>query len=120
MATRRAGRRPSAAGAVHVGVGAIASRRNADRSTPTALPQQWESTFRLHAAPLLDMPLDRITSADVLACLAPIWNSKPGAARKARHRIAAVFRWCIGKNLRPDRLSATMRRGSIGCPPTSL
>ncbi len=66
------------------------------------LPEQWESTFRLHAAPLRDKPVDRITSADVLACLAPIWTSKPGAARKARHRISAVFRWCIGKNLRPD------------------
>ena len=66
------------------------------------LPEQWESTFRLHAAPLLDMPVDRITSADVLGCLAPIWNSKPGAARKARHRISAVFRWCIGGNHRTD------------------
>ena len=66
------------------------------------LPKQWESTFRLHAAPLLDKPVDRITSADVLGCLAPIWNSKPGAARKARHRFAAVFRWCIGRNHRPD------------------
>ncbi len=58
------------------------------------LPEQWESTFRLHAARLLDKPVDRITSADVLRCLSPIWNSKPAAARKARHRIAAVFRWC--------------------------
>ena len=66
------------------------------------LPEQWTSTFRLHAAPLLDKPVDRITSADVLGCLAPIWNSKPGAARKARHRISAVFRWCIGRNHRPD------------------
>ncbi len=66
------------------------------------LPEQWESTFRLHAAPLLDMPVDRITSADVLGCLAPIWNSKPGAARKARHRTSAVFRWCIGRNHRAD------------------
>ncbi len=66
------------------------------------LPEQWESTFRLHAAPLLDKPVDRIESADVLRCLSPIWNSKPAAARKARHRIAAVFRWCIGRNYRPD------------------
>ena len=66
------------------------------------LPEQWESTFRLHAAPLLDKPVDRITSAHVLRCLAPIWNSKPAAARKARHRIAAVFRWCMGRNYRPD------------------
>ena len=66
------------------------------------LPEQWTSTFRLHAAPLLDKPVDGIRSADVLGCLAPIWNSKPGAARKARHRIAAVFRWCIGRNHRAD------------------
>ena len=66
------------------------------------LPEQWESTFRLHAAPLLGKPVDRITSADVLRCLTPIWNSKPAAARKARHRIAAVFRWCMGRNYRPD------------------
>ena len=66
------------------------------------LPEQWESTFRLHAAPLLDKPVDRIESADVLRCLAPIWNAKPAAARKARHRIAAVFRWCMGRNYRPD------------------
>ncbi len=66
------------------------------------LPEQWKSTFRLHAAPLLDKPVDRIESADVLRCLSPIWNSKPAAARKARHRIAAVFRWCIGRNYRPD------------------
>ena len=68
----------------------------------SSLPEQWASTFRLHAAPLLDKPVDRITSADVLRCLGPIWNSKPAAARKARHRIAAVFRWCIGRNHRRD------------------
>ena len=68
----------------------------------STVAEQWESTFRLHAVPLLDKPVDRLTSADVLACLAPIWTSKPAAARKARRRIAAVFRWCIGKNLRPD------------------
>ncbi len=66
------------------------------------LPEQWESTFRLHAAPLLDKRVDRIESADVLACLAPIWNSKPAAARKAQHRITSVFRWCIGRNYRAD------------------
>ena len=66
------------------------------------LPEQWESTFRLHAAPLLDKRVDRIKNADVLACLAPIWNSKPAAARKAQHRITAVFRWCVGRNYRAD------------------
>ena len=66
------------------------------------LPRQWESTFRLHAAPLMDKPVDRITSADVLGCLSPIWGTMPTAARKAKHRMAAVFRWCIGRNYRRD------------------
>ena len=66
------------------------------------MAEDWAATFRLYAAPLHDKPVDRITSADVLGCLAPIWTSKPAAARKARNRISAVFRWCIGKNLRPD------------------
>ena len=50
----------------------------------------------------MDKPVDRITSADVLRCLSPIWTSKPAAGQKARNRIAAVFRWCIGRNHRPD------------------
>ena len=66
------------------------------------LARQWASTFRLYAAPIMDMPVDRITSADVLRCLSPIWTSKPAAAGKARSRISAVFRWCIGRNLRSD------------------
>ncbi len=77
------------------------------------LPEQWESTFRLHAAPLLDMPVDRITSADVLGCLSPIWTSKPAAARKARNRIAAVFRWCIGRN---DRVDNPVDRAVVALP----
>ena len=65
------------------------------------VPEQWESTFRLHAGPLLYKPVDRITSAYVLRCLTPIWNSKPAAACKAQHRITAkVFRWRIGRNHR--------------------
>ncbi len=66
------------------------------------LAQQWATSFRLYAAPFLYKPVDRITSSDVLQGLAPIWASKPAAARQARYRIAAVFRWCIGRNYRPD------------------
>ena len=66
------------------------------------LAEQWASTFRLHATPLLDKRVDTITSADVLGCLSPVWNTKPAAARKARNRISAVFRWCIGRNHRVD------------------
>ena len=69
------------------------------------LAEQWAATFRLHAARLLDKPVDRIANADVPGCGAPIWRSKPVAARKARNRIAAVFRWCIRGNHLADNLA---------------
>ena len=61
------------------------------------LPGEWHSTFRLYATPIRDKPVDRITSGDVLACLRPVWNVKPAAARKARNRIRVAFRWCVGQ-----------------------
>ena len=60
-------------------------------------PGEWRSTFRLYATPIRDKPVDRITSGDVLACLRPVWNVKPAAARKARNRLRAAFRWCVGQ-----------------------
>ena len=36
------------------------------------LPQQCDTSFRLQAAPYLHKPVDRITSSDMLQCLAPI------------------------------------------------
>ena len=61
------------------------------------LPGEWHSTLRLYATPIRDKPVDRITSGDVLACLRPVWNVKPAAARKARNRLRAAFRWCVGQ-----------------------
>ena len=61
------------------------------------LPEEWHSTLRLYATPIRDKPVDRITSGDVLACLRPVWNVKPAAARKARNRLRAAFRWCVGQ-----------------------
>ena len=60
-------------------------------------PGEWHSTFRLYATPIRDKPVDRITSGDVLACLRPVWNVKPAAARKARNRLRVAFRWCVGQ-----------------------
>ena len=66
------------------------------------LPWEWRSTFRLYATPIRDKPVDRITSGDVLACLRPVWNVKPAAARKARNRIRVAFRWVRRTRLHLD------------------
>ena len=53
--------------------------------------QQWVMTLREYAAPLRSMPVDKVTTADVLAVLTPIWNDKPETASRLRGRIEAVI-----------------------------
>ena len=48
-------------------------------------------TLREYAAPLRETPVDKVTTADVLAVLTPIWNDKPETASRLRGRIEAVI-----------------------------
>ena len=67
------------------------------------LPTQWRQTLGKHAYPHIGQKrLDKITTADVLAVLTPIWHSKPSAARITRQRIAAIMKWAIAKGYRTD------------------
>jgi len=38
---------------------------------------QWKSTLATYAAPLRDMPVDTVSTDDVLSVLKPIWTEKP-------------------------------------------
>ena len=44
---------------------------------------QWEMTLRDYAAPLRRLPVDKITTDDVLSVLKPLWNEKPETASRA-------------------------------------
>ena len=56
---------------------------------------EWLDSLRRHAAPLLDMPVDRITRSDVLAVLHPIWHDKNPTARRVRQRICKVLDYAM-------------------------
>ena len=66
---------------------------------PTVLPnftneahiQQWEATFRRHAASLRDLPLVSITREHVLDVLRPIWTTKSVTASRSRERLERLF-----------------------------
>lgn len=66
---------------------------------PTVLPnfsnaahiQQWEATFRKHAASLRALPLAKVTRDDVLAVLRPIWTTKSVTATRSRERLERLF-----------------------------
>jgi integrase len=52
---------------------------------------QWRMTLDVYAARLLDMQPAEITTADILAVLKPIWQTKPATAGRLRGRIEMVL-----------------------------
>ena len=63
----------------------------------------WQATLREYACPQLGgKGVDRITTADVMAVLLPIWTSKHATARKVRKRIGTVMKWAIAQGYRND------------------
>ncbi len=77
------------------------------------LPGEWHSTFRLYATPIRDKPVDRITSGDVLACLRPVWNVKPAAARCPRNPLTGCSSWPVSLG---RRCTVSERRFVSGWP----
>lgn len=56
----------------------------------------WIQTLERHAFPNLGhVPVDRITRADILGVLTPIWGTRQETARRVRQRTRAVMRWAM-------------------------
>ena len=65
--------------------------------------EDWRATLRDYATPKLGgRPVNRITTADVMGILLPIWNEKRVTARRVRQRIGAVMRWAVAQGYRED------------------
>jgi integrase len=52
---------------------------------------QWRQTLTQHCLPIWSKPIDQIATADVLACLKPVWSSKQVTAARLRGRIETVI-----------------------------
>ena len=64
---------------------------------------QWTASMRDYVYPKMgQMRVDGITTADVMAVLSPIWNTKPPTARRVRQRITTVMKWAIAQGYRMD------------------
>ena len=63
----------------------------------------WQATLRDYASPgLARKAVDRVTTADVMAVLLPIWTRKHATAQKVRQRIGTVMKWAIAQGHRSD------------------
>src|SRR5262245_26242544 len=70
---------------------------------------QWEMTLRTYAALLRDLPVDKITTDDVLSVLKPIWNGKPETASRLRGRLERVLDAAKAQGLRGGENPARWR-----------
>ena len=65
--------------------------------------RQWRASLAAYAFPTIGRKsVATITTADVLAALMPIWNTKRETARRVRQRIGAVMQWAIAEGHRGD------------------
>ena len=63
--------------------------------------RQWLASLENYAFPKLgDMPTGRITAADIITVLTPIWQEIPETARQVRNRICAVLDYAHAKGWR--------------------
>jgi hypothetical protein len=53
--------------------------------------RQWTSTLRTYGAPIWNKPVAQIETADILAILRPIWNTKSETASRLRGRVERVI-----------------------------
>ena len=63
----------------------------------------WRSSLQRYAFPQIGaVPVDAVTTADLLRILLPIWHTKRETARKVKTRIGVVMRWTIAEGHRRD------------------
>jgi integrase len=66
-------------------------------------------TLHKYAAPLRDIPVDRVSTEHVLASVQPLWMKTPATARRLRGRIENVLNWATAKKLRSGENPARWR-----------
>ena len=89
----------------------IKLRRSGWRSERTAL--RWRRCLATHAAGLLKMPVNRITTGDVLAVVSPIWSEKRTTAEQVVHRISQTMSLAIAKGYRDDNPAGSALRSAL-------
>ena len=61
---------------------------------------QWRMTLTEYAKPLRELPIDAVTTDDIVAVLKPIWKEKPETASRLRGRIERVLGAAGARGLR--------------------
>ncbi len=76
---------------------------------------QWIMTMKVYAAPLRRLPVDAVSTDDVLGVLKPLWTKKQETASRVRGRIERVLDAAKAEGLRGGENPARWRDISISC-----
>lgn len=70
---------------------------------------QWKMTLQNYAAPLRRLPVDKISTDDVLSVLKPLWKQRPETASRLRGRVERVLDAARAQGLRSGENPARWR-----------
>jgi integrase len=77
----------------------IAAHRDGWRNAKHA--QQWETTLRLHASPMIGaLPVSEVALPHVMRVLEPIWRERTETASRLRGRIESILAWATVRGFR--------------------
>ena len=78
--------------------------------------KDWRSLVDRYCQPVLRMKIDRVTSADLLALVTPVWMEKRATGQILKVRLNQIFQWSIAQGHRTnnptDGLSILPRNGN--------
>ena len=69
---------------------------------PERTAREWRSALQIHAAVLLQRPVDQVTSAECIEVLSSLWHSKRETGLRLRHRLTAIFKFALAQGYRTD------------------
>ena len=103
------GRRPTCPSFEDVARRVVALRRPTWSNDKHAA--QWENSLATYVFPVIGrLPVDVLSTNDVLTVLEPIWNAKPETATRVRQRMEVVFDYAIASGWRVDNPAVVVKK----------
>ena len=63
---------------------------------------QWRRSLEIHVGPLMDRPVDEITTPELARALKKVWAERPETGRRVRGRIKTIMDKATTEGYRPD------------------
>ena len=91
---------------------------NKPRWKPGRHTERWLQVVEKYAFPAFGhTPVDRLDQDDMLAVLRPIWTTIPEAARRLRHRLRVILKWCQAHRYVTENVAGDVIDGALAPMP---